>query len=198
MLSSGYTDIDAAVVLNETSNVCTNHRYKDQIEFSPLWAVDWKHLIMRLSVQESLCDRILLGVVRSDHINGVLGELLDWNFRVSLVQTKRLLEQLQAMSDQILRGIDLCLVPVWGLFAMLAPLLHINKQEGRLWVHELLFKVGLIAALDAILVEKHVRYLHQGWVHAVLRVQKAVRMTSLNQPRVERGRSIHPERIRRP
>ena len=87
---------------------------------------------MRLNIQESLCDRIFLGVVRSDHIYGVLGELLDRDARVFLVQTKRLLEQLQAMSEQILCGMDLRLVPVRGLFAMFAPYWHINKQEWHL------------------------------------------------------------------
>ena len=51
---------------------------------------------------------------------------------------------------------------------------NINKEEWVVRVHELLFRVPLIAAFDLVCVEQHVRDFHQGAVHAVLSVKERV------------------------
>ena len=64
---------------------------------------------------------------------------------------------------------------------------NVDEQEGGLGVHELLVIVWRIAALDCVVVEECIGHLHQCFVHSVLSVEKFVRITSLDQPRVHRS-----------
>ena len=79
---------------------------------------------------------------------------------------------------------------------MLFSFRYIYEKERCVGIHKLLPWVGCVAALDLVVVEEQVRHLHEGLMHAILRVQEVERMACIDQSREERRRTIHLEFIR--
>ena len=186
MLCSSDANISPILLFEEIAGTCSDHWYENKVKFSSLWAVNWKDLVVCTIFWEELSNSVDLSVVRSDHIDTVFCELAPGNF----------LEGLEAIIFQLWYDSGFLLVIERCSFELLLTSRYIDEQERLVSVKEIFILVRNITAFDFVLVEEHVRNLHQGWVHSILRVQEVMWVTSLNKPGKERCRPFHMERVR--
>ena len=175
MLGPGDAHIDPVLLLDELAGSGAHHGDKDEVELAALRAVDRQDLVIDVLVSKVLGDGVLLRIVWSNHIHRVLGELHQCAcLRVLATLCMVLSKLLQAEVLEGDDGLNLSSVEEAGAFEGLATMRDIDEQERRLREHKLLVRVGLIAALDAILIEEQVRHLHERLVHAILYVEEVV------------------------
>ena len=175
MLGPGDAHIDPVLLLDELTGSGTHHGHKDEVELAALRAVDRQDLVVDILVSKVLGDGILLRIVWSNHIHRVLRELHQcaclWVLTPLCMVLCKLLQAEILEGDD---GLNLSNVVEACAFESLTSMGYIDEQERRLREHELLVWVGLIAALDTILIEEQVRHLHKRLVHAILDVEEVV------------------------
>ena len=90
------------------------------------------------------------------------------------------LKILEAKVRQFVDYLGLKLVEKRSAFQYFLTVLNIDKEKGCTRIEEDFCNVSNIAALDQVLIKKHVRYLHQCLMHAILGVQEGEGMSSSN------------------
>ena len=69
VFGSSDANIDAILLLYEHSSSRAHHRYKHEVEFATLRAIDRDDLVIDLALSEVLGDGVLLGVVGRDDVD---------------------------------------------------------------------------------------------------------------------------------
>ena len=72
--SDGY--VNAVILLNEGTWICTHHRDKNDIEFTTLRTIYGDHLLLHALGRVHVSDNVLLRVVRRDDVNPAFLETL--------------------------------------------------------------------------------------------------------------------------
>ena len=122
-------DIDPVILLDERAWSCPDHRYKDEVKFAPLRAINREDLVVDLILDEALSYRILLRVVGCNHVDRVLGELLDRDSLIFLVNFQRVLEDFKTVSEELVYHFNFLIVVERGPFEPLAAIRHVDEKE---------------------------------------------------------------------
>ena len=117
-------------------------------------------MIFHPNSDKFISDCIFLSIVRSYHIDALFSEPLIWDFWDFFVDLLAFFGPLRAKVDHIKGSLNFFKVDKRGSFEFFLTL-NINEKKWFLRVEEDLFRVTNIAALDSVIIEQHVRDLHQ-------------------------------------
>lgn len=180
MLGPGKADIDPVLLLHKVTRTCSHHRDKHQVKLAALRRVNGEDLIINVRLCKPLSNLVLLGVVGRDDIDAILGKFLDGHSLVLFVQSVTIAENREAKIGQLSDNLCFFLVVERGTFEPLPTLVNIDEQEWSWRVHELLFKVALVAACDPVLIVEQVWHFHERSMHSVLLVQEIEMVSGLD------------------
>ena len=77
-------------------------------------------------------------------------------------------ENIQAVVLQLNYSFHFIKVAEGSSFTMFSSLWHVDKKKWCVRIHKLFEWVGNVAALDLVVVEEHIRHLHESLMHAIL------------------------------
>ena len=151
------THINPFAVTDKRARICAYHRNKDDVELSTLRAVDCKHLIFNLIFSEILSDCVFLGIVRSDHVDIILGKFHFWNLSVDTVFKS--LELLHTKVFELIDNFCLCLVFEGSALLVFYSVRYVDKKEGGIREHKSLIILELVATHNFSIVKESVGHI---------------------------------------
>ena len=152
MFRSCNRHVDPIVLFNEVAWLCAHHCYENYVELASLRAIDRYDMIFHSFCGKFVCKRILLGIVRSDDIDALLGETLVRDLRNLFIDSFAFLRPVCYEFYHVIGGLYLLIVDKRGSFEFFLPF-NIYEKKWLLCVDEDLLRVSSIAAVDRIVVE---------------------------------------------
>ena len=160
VLSPCDSHINPFSIMDKGTRICAYHRDKNDVELSTLGAVDCKHLIFYLIINEIFSDRVFLRLIRCDYVDVVFCEFHNWDLSARLVQGIKLVEFFQ---NEVFEQVDnFCFLLVFerSAFSFFYSFRYIDEKEGSIRVHKLFLIFGLVATYDFSVVKEGVWDIH--------------------------------------